>query len=384
MLDPFDDYPIHQTGAPVSQPASGDRNHYDRYFFNGYDADGSGDVFFAVAMGLYPNRSVIDAAFSVVSGGVQRNVHASGRAPAQRTDTSCGPVRIEIVDPLRELRVVVDPEAHGIGCDLTWRSRTVAVEEDRFVRHSGPRVVMDYTRMTQFGTWEGTIHTGDREVQVQPDSFVGSRDRSWGIRTVGEGEGGAPNPSLPQFFWLWAPINFTDGATHFDVNETAIGERWHQTGFDIPLTSADGPVLDPGGIEESAQPMRAVDWHIDWEPGTRRARSASLTFTPWNGEPGTIELEPVLTFQMLGIGYFHPEWSHGHWKGESESGYDEWRVDDLDPTAPQHTHVQQLVRARWGDRTGVGVLEQLAIGEHHPSGLTGLFDGAPGAGRGDG
>ena len=81
---------------------------------------------------------------------------------------------------------------------------------------------------------------------------------------------------------------------------------------------------------------------------------------------------------MLGIGYFHPEWSHGHWKGENASGYDEWRIDDLDPAQPQHTHVQQLVRARWGDRTGVGVLEQLAIGDHEPSGLTGLFDGAPG------
>ncbi len=378
MLNPLDDYPIHQTGGPLTQPASGDRNHYDRYFFNGYDADGSGDLFFAAAMGLYPNRSVIDAAFSVVSDGVQRNVHASGRAPVDRADTACGPIRIEIVEPLRTLRLIVDPEVHGIGCDLTWRARTVAVEEDRFVRHAGPRVVMDYTRLTQFGTWEGTVHAGDRDVTVTPDTFLGSRDRSWGIRTVGEGEGGAPGTSMPQFFWLWAPINFRDGATHFDVNETATGQRWHQTGFDIPLIASDGPVLDIGGLPESAEPMRSVDWHIDWAPGTRRSAAAALTFTPWNGEAGTIELEPILTFQMLGIGYFHPEWSHGHWKGEATSGFDEWRLDDLDPTAPQHTHVQQLVRATWGDRVGVGVLEQLAIGDHDPSGLTGLFDGHTG------
>ena len=370
----MDDYPIHQTGAPLSEPVSGDRNHYDRYFFNGYAPDG--ELFFAVAMGLYPNRSVIDAAFSVVIDGVQRNVHASGRAPHDRTDTRCGPVRIDVVEPLRELRVRVDERVHGIGCDLRWRARTVAVEEDRFRRTAGPRVVMDYTRMTQFGTWEGTVHTGDREISVTPETFLGSRDRSWGIRSLGEPEGGAPSHTMPQFFWLWAPINFPDGATHFDVNETATGERWHRSAFDIPLTSDDGPVLDTGGLDVSAQPMRDVDWHIDWQPGTRRARRASLTFSPWNAAPSVIELEPILTFQMLGIGYFHPEWSHGVWKGESESGFDEWTVGELDPVAPQHTHVQQLVRARRGDQTGIGVLEQIAIGDHEPSGLQGLFDGA--------
>ena len=374
VLNPLDDYPIHQTGLPIAHPATGDRNHYDRYFFNGYDRDG--EVFFAAAMGVYPNRSVIDAAFSVIVDGVQRNVHASGRLPVDRMGTNCGPVHVEVVEPLRVLRLVVDPSEHGIGCDLLWRARTVALEEDRFLRHNGSRLVMDYTRLTQFGTWEGTVTTGDREIRMDPAAHLGSRDRSWGIRSVGEPEGGAPSAQIPQFFWLWAPLNFEDGATHFDVNETSTGERWHRSAFAIPVLGDGDPVLDTGGLAVSAQPMRAVDWAIDWEPGTRRATSASLTFTPWNAEPSVIELEPILTFQMLGIGYFHPEWSHGLWKGESASGFDEWRLDELDPVAPQHTHVQQLVRATRDGKRGIGVLEQLAIGDHEPSGLRGLFDGA--------
>lgn len=373
MLNPLDDYPIHQTTVPLYQPASGDRNHYDRYFFNGYDRDG--DVFFAAAMGLYPNRSVIDAAFSVVTGGVQRNLHASGRAPIDRTDTSCGPIRVEVIEPLRVLRLVVDADEYGIGCDLLWRARTVALEEDRFLRHAGPRVVMDYTRLTQFGTWEGVVHTGAGTVEVTPDVFLGSRDRSWGIRGIGEPEGGAPSMAVPQFFWLWAPINFEDGAAHFDVTEEANGHRWHQSAFRLPLLGDASP-LDTGGLPVSAEPMKSVDWHIDWEPGTRRSRAAELTFGPWNEEPSTIELEPLVTFQMLGIGYFHPQWPHGVWKGEAATGYDEFVLADLEPTTPQNTHVQQIVRARCGDRIGVGVLEQLAIGPHAPSGLTGFFDGA--------
>ena len=78
MLSAFDDYPIHQTGDPIAHTASGDLNHYDRYFFNGYTTDGS--LYFGAAMGLYPNRRVIDAAFSVVRDGLQVSVHASALA----------------------------------------------------------------------------------------------------------------------------------------------------------------------------------------------------------------------------------------------------------------------------------------------------------------
>ncbi len=55
MLSAFDDYPIHQTGDPIAHTASGDLNHYDRYFFNGYSTDG--ELYFGAAMGLYPEPS---------------------------------------------------------------------------------------------------------------------------------------------------------------------------------------------------------------------------------------------------------------------------------------------------------------------------------------
>jgi len=40
VLSKFDDYPIHQTSQPIATPVSGDRNTYDRYWFNGYQDDG--------------------------------------------------------------------------------------------------------------------------------------------------------------------------------------------------------------------------------------------------------------------------------------------------------------------------------------------------------
>ena len=66
MLTKGDDFPLHQSAEPIAF-AGTDRNFYDRYFFNGYSK--AGDLFFAAALGVYPNRRVMDAAFSVVRGG---------------------------------------------------------------------------------------------------------------------------------------------------------------------------------------------------------------------------------------------------------------------------------------------------------------------------
>ena len=50
---------------------------------------------------------------------------------------------------------------------------------------------------------------------------------------------------------------------------------------------------------------------------------------------------------------------------------------ELDPEAPENIHVQQVVKVSDDQgRTGIGALEQIVIGPHGPSGLTGLFDGA--------
>ena len=40
MITAGDDYPIHQTPEPVQQVFTGDRNFYDRFFFNGYWREG--------------------------------------------------------------------------------------------------------------------------------------------------------------------------------------------------------------------------------------------------------------------------------------------------------------------------------------------------------
>ena len=369
MLTSFDDYPIHQTSAPIAHTVTSSPDHYDRYFFNGYTADG--ELFFAAALGVYPNRRVMDAAFSVVAGGKQHVVRASRLAPVERTETRVGPITVEVVEPLQTLRVRVDRNAYGITADLLFRARTAAIEEPRFTRRLEGRVIMDSTRLTQFGRWEGTLDAWGHRVTVEPAHVIGCRDRSWGVRMVGEPEAGAPGMP-PQFFWLWAPINFDDVCTHFDVNEDGSGRRWHQNGNVAATTDDRGAASGAPAVEY----MAAVDHRITWQPGTRRATSATITLTPHDAPAHVITLEPILTFQMLGIGYLHPQWGHGMWKGEEAVDGESWTVAELDPMDPRHIHVQQLCRARMGARTGTGVLEQLVLGPHTPSGFTSILDPA--------
>lgn len=366
MITSFDDYPIHQTWQPVAHPESGDPGHYDRYFFNGYTRDGS--LFFAVAMGLYPNRHVMDAAFSVIIDGEQINLRASARAPEDRMKcTSVGPISIDIVEPLARHKISLNSPEHGITGELEFSATSLPYEEPPFLTLAGNRKTMHYTRLTQLGAWSGHIIVDGRRHDLSPQHCVGSRDRSWGIRNVGERvQLGAPLNSLPQFFWLWAPVCFENFGTVFDVNEYADGERWHQSG--ARLIGRD-----------TIQHAHHVHYDFGWESGTRRAESFSLVYE-FADSRAEMTFSPITHFQMSGLGYLHPEWGHGFWKGELAVTSDRFTLPVPDPLAPHLLHVQTLsnVTCTLSDGTvhnGIGVLETLVLGSHVPSGFTGMTDG---------
>jgi hypothetical protein len=90
---------------------------------------------------------------------------------------------------------------------------------------------------------------------------------------------------------------------------------------------------------------------------------------------------PVGTFQMKGIGYGHPAWGHGGFKGAEVVEREDFKPAELNPLEPQNLHIQAVCAARHegpgGERSeGVGSFEQLVIGPHAPSGFKGLLDGA--------
>ena len=342
-----------------------DRNFYDRYFFNGYSADGS--LFFAAAMGLYPQLDIIDASFCLLIDGVQHNIRATRRLGSERLDLDVGPIRIEIVEPLNQLRLIISDNDSPITADIMFNARHAPIEEPRFIRRNGPRMFMDYTRMTQNGSWSGTISCDGRDHQLTRENHFGTRDRSWGIRPIGAPESQPPpSGSLPQFYWLWAPLNFPDRAAFFHSNDDAQGSGWNRRAVVDSLTS-------------EARDYDDIDYEVQYRKGTRRVESLRVSLTPDGSSQ--IVIQPIgPDFHMSGLGYTHPFWGHGMDHGGSEGAYDVIEAATALPQEQLHWHIQAFVRATLTvdgeEHHGHGILEQLLIGPHAPSGFAELLDGA--------
>jgi hypothetical protein len=366
MLTKADDYPVHQLPEPIATSGT-DRNFYDRYFFNGYTPDG--DLFFAVALGVYPHLNVMDAAFSVIRDGVQHNLRASRLLNSERMDTRVGPFAIEVLEPLQRLRVRVDDNPHGIRADVTFNGRARAVEEPRFTYRQGPRTLLDYTRLTQNGSYEGFVELEGKRHALGPH-VLGTRDRSWGVRPVGiaDPQPLAP-PRSPQFYWLWSPLNFADRFMLYHLNADGNGKPWN-------TASVIGGLSDAAPVH-----MTRCSSQVDYKSGTRHAKRAVIEASDPDGGEWRAELVPLFDFYMSGIGYGHPEWGHGLYKGENALGCDSYKLSDVNAMDPRFLHIQAIVRAQLQgpgvERKGMGVLEQLVLGPYAPSGFKDILDPAP-------
>ncbi len=357
MLTRGDDYPIHQTPEPIAYAGS-DRNFYDRYFFNAYSPDGS--RFVAVAFGMYPALNVADAHVSVLADGVQRCLHASRILNLERMELSVGPIRIEVLEPLQRLKVTVDG-SEGIAAELTFEGRAFPIEEPRFVKRNGPRLFMDYTRLTQNCFVSGWVEAdGER---WDASGWLGTRDRSWGIRPVG-----APDPQptpggqVAGFFWQWTPVNFDDRSVFFHVNADPDGTPWNTRAVILP--DGAGP---EGGIHIEGPSMA-----VTLRQGLRHAERGTLTLPAGDGE-ATLTFYPMATFLMRGIGY-GGEWRHGALQGELRVAREDIDVAAADMAAPENLHIQAISQVRMQvpgepERQGVGVFEQLILGPYRPYGL---------------
>lgn len=379
MLSRFDDLPIHQVPKPITTPASTDRNAYDRYWIGALHCDGAYQV--EVAFGRYPNLRVTDGAVSISRDGEQWAFHASREAPVDPADLTIGPFRLEIVEPMLRFRVILDDgpgNDSGMTCDLTWHARVGALEEDHTVMKDGPTVTIDMLRFIQFGTWEGTVTAGGVTTTLRRDETVGIRDRSWGIRPVGETPPGRPR-SHGGHCWLWAPIHFDDECRVVGYFQRPGGQIWRPDGHIVPVVDPVVPVTanDAPGVERIVPSGQ----RLTFARGSRRVTHAEIDVVREDGSAYVLDLEPIARFDMRALGYTNPDWGHGHWKGELATGHEHWRFADLDPLDPTHQHIHHTVRARvrderHGDREGVGLLEQIIFGPHTQFGFSDLLDGA--------
>ena len=369
-LSPLDDFPFHQTSESLAHVATSDRNFYDRYYFNLHHR--TDDLFMALGVGQYPNLGVTDAFAAIVHQGVHRVVRASRELGTDRGDLSVGPFRIEVLEPLNRLRVVLEPGEYELSFDLLWTGAIPATREPRqFVRRNG-RVWMDSVRLAQTGFWEGTLRIGEDELAVTPDTWWGSRDRSWGIRPVGEaepagiqGKDGVP----PTFHWVYAPMQFDDFSILVIAQEDEDGGRVLEEAVKV---FTDG---------RPAEALGRPELELHYTSGTRDVRTATVTFA---GRAERVRVTQLIPLHMaVGSGYgLDADWRHGMYQGP-DLVVQQVRMPAEEAAAKSGMFgiTERLSRFEYdgpeGVRTGFGLFETLFIGAHRPSGFADWLAVAP-------
>lgn len=374
MPVPADEYPLHQTSLSLQYPATSDRNAYDRCYLNAHDR--TGDLFLVTGLGYYPNLGTMDAYATVRKGDRQHTVRISDAISEDRLNQQVGPYRIEVVEPLNVIRVVCDADDHGLGFDLTWTGSFPVVEEPHHVMRQGPKVILDACRFAQVGSWEGTLRLDGEEIAVTPDVWLGTRDRSWGIRPTGEaepaGRTAAETPADYGFWWMYVPLRFDDFAVVLIAQEDGDG---HRTLNDAVRVYADGRVEQLGWPRVE----------IRYTSGTRHPEGARLTMAKHDGTPVVIEVE-TLGFVALNAGPGYggdPDWNHGQWFGRDH--IDSLTFDMTDPAVMGRVPfgvVDHVARATCTDGDGPtvegwGMFEHGTFGRHDPTGFADFGSVAP-------
>jgi hypothetical protein len=226
---------------------------------------------------------------------------------------------------------------------------------------TGTRAILDASRFAQVGTWEGTIRVAGDELAVTPDRWLGTRDRSWGIRPVGEAEPSGRNADEPLegFWWLYLPLRFEEFAVVIIVQELPDGHR----------TLNDASRIFPDGRVEQLGWPRV---EIRYRSGTRHPEHATVHCTTPEGKPLVFDVD-ALTFVGLNVGAGYggdPDWGHGQWRGPD---FAEGAVYDLnDPEVVGRVPfsvVDHVGRAECEGAEGWGLFEHGTMGRHDPSGF---------------
>ncbi|MGI9345257.1 MAG: hypothetical protein ACR2PW_03220 [Gammaproteobacteria bacterium] len=365
VIGPADEYLIHQLPVPVAQTA-GETNFYDRYWYNGYSSDGS--LFFAGGLAVYPQLGIVDAAFSFMYQQKQYNLRASRHMDADRSRAEVGPIKIEVIEPLRSFRVCIDAPEQGFVANLCFQARFDPVEEIRHQYRPGNRVILDSTRVTQLGNWQGRLAVQGIEMQLEPADILGTKDRSWGIRPVGRVTRPEPESATylePQFFWLWAPCHLTNTGVILYRNDDRQGQPWNRGG----KWQAD-----------AAHNLSDVRFETEYAQGTRRVQRATASGLLPDGRMLELVIEPIRRpFFMSALGYMHPEWGQGMDQGPLAVASDSYDLTQPDAQIPPWLHIQDFSRTYLyidgkEQDSGCGVLEQLLLGQHRPSGFQSLLD----------
>lgn len=281
--------------------------------------DGSLSVNFG--FGKYVNRNVVDGYGGASRGVEQWNVRASRALNSDPDRIDVGPLRYEVVEPLKRVRVVLEPNAvQPVAYDLLLEGSVPCVVEEREDRRTltGYRRSADQIRYHQTGVVAGGwVELEGRRIEVAPDTWIMTRDHSWGLRpAVGAPPADLqPDPmdaSPPRVLAVWNPLLFRrpDGGTYAFHQYYLLyaGEGWRHEKVQGSFEFADG----------RRDMVQRIEPRVRFDPRNKRFLGGEFVLTMADGR------SRVLTARALGATGFHLGGGlyhgldgkhHGQWRG---------------------------------------------------------------------
>jgi hypothetical protein len=362
MLSPFDDLPIHQIAEPIAYVGTSDRNFYDRYYFNLFERSGS--VMLTAGLGVYPNLGVADAFVAATRGDHQHVLRASRELTTDRSETAVGPISIDVLEGLQRLRLRAEDPDGPVELDVTWEAGIPAFLEARHVNRRAARITTDTARFAQTGSWHGTLRIDGERFDVAPPTWSGGRDRSWGVRPVGEPEppGRRDSGGPGGFLWIYSTMQFDDSTILCILQEDRTGRRSLEQAVRIwPAATAREP-----------EPLGQIAHELEFLPGSRRVAAARLRFRPLDGSEIVVDVQPLATsFLSLGTGYgTEPDWRHGMHQGPLAVQHRSFDLSDPDVVTGGYGLMDDLGRFELDGAVGHGLFENAVLGPNDRYGFS--------------
>jgi hypothetical protein len=365
----------HQITDTFATVAQSDRSWTEKVCAMAAPQDGS--VQLAFGLGKYPNRGVLDAYAGVSRGVEQWTVRASRRLAPDHDRAEVGPLRYEVVEPLRVVRFGLEAnDVQPISFSWTFTGAVPPALEQREQHRSrdGLRLDADIVRYHHIGTARGWVEVEGTRYELDDDTAVSTRDHSWGVRyMVGAPVADVEDLARPRDVSttvIWSPIlcRRPDGTCygiHLYYQRHGLG-GWQR----IEL---QGGIEHPDGRRE---PFAALVVEPRVRDDNRRLISATLRATMADGSERPLSVTALgATGFHLGTGLyfgFDGHW-HGEWRGDLHTD-GEHIPDCTDPDAARRIHQMRdnLVRVEdpVGGGTGVGNMQTIFAGPHPDLGLT--------------
>jgi hypothetical protein len=365
----------HQITDTFATVGQSDRSWTEKVCAMAAPPDGS--VQLAFGLGRYPNRGVLDAYAGVSRGAEQWTVRASRRLASDVEGTAVGPIRYEVVEPLRVVRFSLEPnDVQPISFSWTFTGVVPPALEQREQHRSrdGLRLDADIVRYHHIGTASGWLDVDGTRYDLDDGTAVSTRDHSWGVRyMVGAPVTDVEDPARPpgvSTTVIWSPVlcRRPDGSgygIHLYYQRHGLG-GWQRM-------ELQGGIEHPEGRRE---PFTSLVVEPKVRDDNRRLTAATLTAALADGSarPLTVTALGDTGFH-LGAGLyfgFDGHW-HGQWRGDLHVD-GEHVADCSDPATARRLHQMRdnLVRVEdpVGGGTGVGNMQTIFAGPHPEWGLT--------------